>query len=551
MSRSLEDRILVLAPTGRDADMTSAALAGAGFRALPCASMAAACAAIDESAGALLVAEEALKGPAFDTLAGVLERQEQWSDLPIVLLAGAAFNESSDRTGRLLGPLRNVMVLERPVRIGVLVTAMRVALRARKRQYDLRQDLSRREQDAVERARMLESAQKARRDAEAANRLKDEFLATVSHELRTPVNVILGWSGMLARNAMGETVMGAKQGQHAIEVIHRNAHAQAHVIEELLDVSRIITGKLRMDRAAVDLVPLLQDAIDAVQPAIEAKGLTIDSTWSTSVPPIWGDADRLRQVLWNLLANAVKFTPEGGHISVRSARTDGHVEIQVADNGIGIPPETLPYVFDRFRQVDSSTTRTHGGLGLGLAIVKQLVEMHGGRVRAESSGPGGGTQFIVRLPFGRRSTGAGPASAAPMLSPLDARGPLPRLDGVRILVVDDDAGREMIAELLQAQGATVLSTASGAEALAVVGGFRPDVMLTDIAMPGLDGYELQRRLRETMPTDDLPAAIALTANARVDDKARALAHGFAAHVAKPVDAMQLVRTIRQVLPAAA
>jgi signal transduction histidine kinase len=547
MSHRLENRILILAPTGRDAAMTGAALTAAGFNALTSRDMREVCAAIREGAGALLVAEEALEDDAFDALAFTLDTQEPWSDLPIVLLAGAAFAESSDRTSRLLGPLRNVMVLERPVRVAVLVTAMRVALRARRRQYDLRSELARRERDAHERALMLESEQKARREAEAANRLKDEFLATVSHELRTPVNVILGWSGMLARGTAN-----AKQIAHAIEVIHRNAHAQAHVIDELLDISRIITGKLRMEMAPVEIVPLLQEAVEAVRPAIDAKGLSIDSTWSTTVPAVWGDRDRLRQVLWNLLANAVKFTPEGGRLRVSVNRSTGHVDISVADTGIGIAPDVLPFVFDRFRQADSSTTRTHGGLGLGLAIVRQLVEMHGGSVAAASAGLDQGAAFTVTLPLGRRAALESVPAAAPHAGSIDPRGPLPRLDGVRILVVDDDPdGREMVAELLQAQGAVVASSSSGADALERVPQFKPDVMLADIAMPELDGYELQLRLRDSLPAEQLPLAIALTAYARVEDKARVMAHGYSAHVSKPVDALVLLRTIRRLLPTAA
>lgn len=546
MSGRPDERILILAPTGRDSTMTCEALQQAALPSVACSGMAEVCREIAGGAGALLVAEEALDDDPFRTLAQALTTQEPWSDLPIVLLAGQAFSESPDRTSRLLGPLRNVMVLERPVRIGVLVTAMRVALRARRRQYELRAELARREEDARERAAVLKSEQKARHEAEAANRLKDEFLATVSHELRTPVNVILGWSGMLIRSSMDE-----QQGHHAIEVIHRNAQAQAHVIEELLDVSRIITGKLRMEMGAVDLVPLLKDAIDGVRPAIDAKGLTIDTSWSR-VPAIWGDGDRLRQVLWNVLANAVKFTPEGGHISVRAGRIDGYVEIKVVDDGIGIPRDVLPFVFDRFRQADSSATRAHGGLGLGLAIVKQLVEMHGGSVNAASDGTGEGTEFTIRLPIGRRAVDDTTIPTVSALAPAGAPGQLPRLDAVRILVVDDDPdGREMVAELLQAQGATVAICASAADALALLPQFRPDVLLADIAMPGVDGYELQERLRTTVPADLRPRSIALTAYARAEDKERVLAHGYAAHVAKPVDAMLLIRTILKLLPTTA
>jgi signal transduction histidine kinase len=542
-----EDRVLVLAPTGRDAGMTCEALRAAGLEAEAVDDMDALCEQIAAGAGDLLIAEEALEDVPFDHLARTLECQVPWSDLPIVLLGGRALTESDGRTERLLGPLRNVMVLERPVRISVLATAMRAGLRARRRQYVLREEMARREQDAVERAAMLESEQKARREAEAANRLKDEFLATVSHELRTPVNVILGWSGMLSRKAVGE-----QQSRHAIDVIHRNAHAQAHVIEELLDVSRIITGKLRMELGLVDVVPLLEDVIDAVRPAVEAKGLRIDSEWSTRVPSIWGDAERLRQVFWNLLANAVKFTPEGGRIRVTAARTDGHVEIRVHDTGIGIAGDVLPYVFDRFRQADSSTTRAHGGLGLGLAIVKQLVELHGGAVSATSSGTGAGTEFVVKLPIGRRMVNDAEPAAPTALAAVGARGPLPRLDNVKILVVDDDHdGREMLAELLQAQGATVVTVPGALEAIQEVPRFHPDIMLADIAMPGVDGYQLQLRLRDSMTEGQLPLAIALTAYARAEDKARAFAHGYSAHVAKPVDALVLVRTIRQLLPNAA
>jgi signal transduction histidine kinase len=548
MSQRLEDRVLVLAPTGRDAAMTAGALLEVGLQAVPCLDMSAVCAEFHAGAGTLLVAEEALDDRALHELGLSLDRQEAWSDLPIVLLAGRQFVELSDRAARLLTALRNVTVLERPVRVGVLVAAAQAALRARRRQYDLRLELARREQDALERAEMLRSEQKARREAEAANRLKDEFLATVSHELRTPVNVILGWSGMLVRNGAPADGSDMERRQHAIEVIHRNAHAQAHVIEELLDISRIITGKLRMDPAPVALVPLLEEAIEAVRPAIEGKNLTIDSRWAENVPTIWGDSDRLRQVFWNLLANAVKFTPEGGRLHASLQRTDGHVEVRVADTGVGIARDMLPFVFDRFRQADSTATREHGGLGLGLAIVRQLVEIHGGTVSAHSEGPGLGSEFVVRLPIGRRIEIERFATPAPSHS-AESRGQLPRLDGVRILVVDDDAdGREMVAELLQGQGAIVTTRSSGADAIEAVRTFKPEVMLADIAMPGLDGYELQQRIRENAPEDALPRAIALTAYARAEDKARAFAAGYSAHVPKPVDAQLLVRTIRQLSP---
>ena len=537
-----ESRILVLAPTGRDAAMTCEALRDAGMHAEPFRDMAGVCAVIEEGAGALLVAEEAFDAESFARLAGTLQRQEPWSDLPIVLLAGNEFSDSVDRAGRLLVPLRNVMVLERPIRVPVLMAALQVAVRARLRQYELRGHLTERERDAAARARALEAAQEARREAEAASRLKDEFLATVSHELRTPVNVILGWAGMLCRDGSPD-----ERRAHALEVIFRNARAQARVIDELLDISRIISGKMRMDVAPVELLPLLYEAVDAVRPALEAKRLAITTDASTTIPILFGDPDRLRQVFFNLLTNAAKFTPDGGRIAIAVKRAHGQVEIRITDTGIGIPADVLPYVFDRFRQADSTTTRNYGGLGLGLAIVRQLVELHGGTVEATSAGAGMGSEIIVRLPAARKPQ-AGRNAGDTREGVHDQE--LPRLSGVRLLIVDDDPdGREMVAELLQGLGAVVTCSASGEEALTVIGDVNPDVVVADIAMPGVDGFSLMNRLRG-MLGDRKPPAIALSAYARAEDQARALASGFDAHVPKPVDAFLLVRTIRGLVSAA-
>ena len=408
MRDDAEERVLVLAPTGRDGALACAALNRQGIRSEPFRDMQALCAACEEGAGALLVAEEAVDPAGFARLAAHLDAQEPWSDLPIVLLAAPSSEGPVARAGSFLERLRNIMVLERPVRIPVLVTAIQVALRARKRQYELRQYVRLRDEVARERARMLASEQQARREAETANRMKDEFLATVSHELRTPVNVILGWSGML-RDGYDDDSVRAR----AIQVFHRNAQAQAHVIDELLDVSRIITGKLRMHVAPVQVIPLVQDVIESLRPAIEGKRLHLETHLPAEPLRIWADADRVRQVLWTLLSNAVKFTPEGGRLSIAAARTAGQVEIRVADTGIGIRRDVLPFIFDRFRQGDSTSTRAHGGLGLGLAIVRQLVELHGGNVEAFSGGERRGSEFVVRLPVrgvtdvpdGRRADG--------------------------------------------------------------------------------------------------------------------------------------------------
>jgi signal transduction histidine kinase/ActR/RegA family two-component response regulator len=536
----IESRILVLAPTGRDASVTCEVLRDAGLHAEAYRDMPAVSAAIRDGAGAMLVAEEAFDAESFALLARTLDEQEPWSDLPIVLLAGSAFSDSADRAGRVLAPLRNVMVLERPIRVSVLVAAMQVGLRARLRQYELRRQMAERERAAAARARALEAEQDARREAEAANRLKDEFLATVSHELRTPVNVILGWAGMLSRDGVGD----ARQA-HAIEVIFRNARAQARVIDELLDISRIISGKIRMEVAPVELMALLDEAVDAVRPALEGKRLTITTDASSDIPRLYGDTDRLRQVFFNLLTNAAKFTPEGGRIAISAARSSGQVEIRIADTGIGIPADVLPYVFDRFRQADSTTTRSYGGLGLGLAIVRQLVELHGGTVEAKSAGPGLGTELIVRLPTAARARPE--RTAEPDTRGGTPGGELPRLTDVRLLIVDDDPdGREMVAELLQGLGAIVTGCASGGEALTVLDELKPDVIVADIAMPGVDGFTLMDRLRGTLGVRK-PPAIALSAYARAEDQARALASGFDAHVPKPVDALLLVRTIRELL----
>jgi signal transduction histidine kinase/CheY-like chemotaxis protein len=539
-----ESRIVVLAPTGRDAPIACQALRDAGLHAEPWGDMPAICAAIRDGAGAMLVAEEAFDAESFALLARTLDEQEPWSDLPIVLLAGTAFSHSVDRANRVLAPLRNVMVLERPIRVSVLVAAMQVALRARARQYELRGHMSERERAAAARARALEAEQEARREAEAASRLKDEFLATVSHELRTPVNVILGWAGMLCRDGLGDA-----RHAHAVEVIFRNARAQARVIDELLDISRIVSGKMRMEVAPVELIPLLDEAVDAVRPALEAKRLTITTDASPDVPLLFGDPDRLRQVFFNLLTNAAKFTPEGGRIAITVARPRGLVEVRIADTGIGIPADVLPFVFDRFRQADSTTTRSYGGLGLGLAIVRQLVELHGGTVGATSAGPGLGSELVVRLP-------TAPRSRADRTVERDTRGgasdsELPRLTDVRLLIVDDDPdGREMVAELLQGLGAIVTCSASGDEALTLVGEVKPDVIVADIAMPGVDGFTMMGRLRGTLG-DRKPPAIALSAYARAEDQARALASGFDAHLPKPLDAFLLVRTIRALVATAA
>jgi signal transduction histidine kinase len=373
------ERVLILAPTGRDAPLASELLQRDGFSASTFSSMGALCADVGEEAGALLIGEEALDPQALGLLVETLDRQPPWSDIPVIVLAGREFAASGTRPLTVLGPLRNVLILERPVRRLILARTVAIALRSRQRQLELRAYLE-------ERADLL-------RREQAANRMKDEFLMTVSHELRTPLTAIYGWAHTLLTGEMRED-----RKRRAIEAIERNAEAQVRLVNDLLDVSRAISGKTQMNVRAVDLNSLARGAIDSIQPAAEAKGIRLHTEMTPDSHPILGDPDRLLQVVWNLLSNAVKFTPAGGLVRLCIQRHPQQVTITVADTGRGIDAAFLPYVFDRFRQGDSGTTREYSGLGLGLAIVRHLVELHGGSVTVESPGPGQGATFQVVLP---------------------------------------------------------------------------------------------------------------------------------------------------------
>jgi PAS domain S-box-containing protein len=397
---------------------------------------------------------------------------------------------------------------------------------------------------AMDNARLYEATQRARAEAERlyheaqeANRLKDEFLATVSHELRTPLTAILGWAHMLRTGQFtGESA--AK----AFETIERNARAQAQLIEDLLDVSRIITGKLRIDVRPVDPNSFIEAAVEAVRPAAEAKGVRLQRVMDTGAVSVSGDPVRLQQVIWNLLSNAIKFTPRGGRVQVRLERINSHIEIAVSDTGAGIAPEFLPHVFDRFRQADQKTTRQHGGMGLGLAIVRHLVELHGGTVRAESGGEGKGSTFTVLLPV----TAVYPAETA-RVQPAARDTPHSyecpeKLDGLRVLVVDDEPDtRELLRAVLGQCGAEVTAVGSASEALSAIEASPPDLLISDIGMPEQDGYDLIRQVRG-LPKErgGRVPAIALTAYARADDRLQALRAGYQMHVPKPVEMAELV-----------
>jgi PAS domain S-box-containing protein len=399
---------------------------------------------------------------------------------------------------------------------------------------------------AEEQRLKLAREQVARAEAEAANRAKDEFVATVSHELRTPLNAILGWSRIIRNSKLDE------QGfSRALDTIERNAKLQVQLIDDLLDVSRIISGKLRLTVVPLELAPVIEAAIDAIRPAAEAKNIRMQVMLDSNTGLVSGDPDRLQQIVWNLLSNAVKFTDKGGRIQIRLEHFNSHVVTTISDTGKGIPPEFLPFVFDRFRQADSSITRLHGGLGLGLAIVRQLVDLHGGSVQAQSPGEGKGATFSFELPliiahgsgrFGLSVDEAQVSNDAPRLGFSDS----PVLEGLSILVVDDDPdARELLGAILEHRSARVTKAASAAQAYETLEWLKPDVIISDIGMPGEDGYSLLRnvRLREARDRLGWTPAIALTAHARAEDRMRALSAGYQAHVAKPVEPAELVAVI--------
>jgi PAS domain S-box-containing protein len=389
--------------------------------------------------------------------------------------------------------------------------------------------------DITERRLAEESERAARREAEEANRLKDEFLATLSHELRTPLTAMLGWSRLLRSGGIGE-----EMAARALESIERNAEAQRQLVDDILDVSSIISGKLRLDVRPISVVSVVESAVDAVRPAADAKRIELRVVIGARMGALNGDPDRLRQVVWNLLSNAVKFTPEGGRVEVRAERTEGVVRVVVNDTGRGIEPDFLPHVFDRFRQADASTTRTHGGLGLGLSIVRHIVEMHGGSVSAESAGAGLGATFTVTLPT-EPTLGKASVEAAPRVEDCP-----PSLEGLHILVLDDEADTcEVVAAVLTKCSARVTTATSAAEALEAVAAADFDLIVSDIGMPGVDGYEFIRRVRarERESGARQTPAVALTAYAREEDRRRAFRAGFQMHLAKPVEPGELTAVV--------
>ena len=495
-------------PTGRDADLVRATLTGVGISADTCANSENLLSAFSDGAGAVLIAEEALEGNAADGFVEALETQPVWSDLPLII-----FSSHSQNAERLLGKLGsriNVTIVERPIRITMLISAVRGALRARQRQYQTR--------DLLE-------------ELEQADRQKDLFLATLSHELRTPLNSILGWVQILRSKRLDPS-----ETERAMEVIERNAKGQAEMISDILFVSRIITGKLEIKHEAVDIGHVVSSVAEMMKPAADAKSihLTVEVKDCDAVP-VEGDAERLQQVFLNLLSNAVKFTPEGGNIDVSLKRVGSNVSIRVADSGQGINPEFLPYVFERFRQADSTYTRRIGGLGLGLAIVNHLIELHGGKVAAESEGKDQGAAFTVTLPIAdSKRIVSGTNGSRPMEVSAEVAS---KIQGMRILLVEDDRdSREMLKMVLTLYDVEIETAESAAEALEKLQTRQPEVLVSDIGLPGEDGYDLIRKVRRLAPENGghIPA-IALTGYVSVQDRTLALEAGYQDHLPKPVN----------------
>jgi signal transduction histidine kinase/ActR/RegA family two-component response regulator len=544
--RHADERVLVLAPTGRDAALASGVVRHAGLTALECPGAGYLLRELTAGAGVALVAEEALSSATLDALQDVLRRQEPWSDIPIIVFTavGESIDDSTSPL-RVLEPLGNVTILERPVRMTTLLSAVKTALRARRRQYEVRDHLEARRRAEAERERLLAAEQVARAEVEAAARAKDEFLAVLSHELRTPLQSMLGWIKVLQSERLDEVTR-----RRAMQSIERGTRAQAQLIEDLLDISRIIAGKMRVELRPVEVESILAAAIDAVSAASEQKRGAVATGNRARDVEVAADPNRLQQIVWHLHSNAVKFSREGGRVEVTVDRLGGDAVIAVRDDGVGIASDVLPRIFERFHQADSSSTRAHGGLGLGLAIVRHLVELHSGKVGAQSDGLGHGATFTVRLPA-LPAVSAGPERAA-VRDRLRGVSSDTALTGLRLLLVEDDGDAlELLATVLRQRGADVVAVRTAGDALAALEKGSIDVIVSDISMPGEDGYSFMRRVRERDAALGHVPALALTAHARPEDTQHAFLAGFEAHVAKPIDPGFLAQLIAKLAGRAA
>lgn len=509
-------RVVVLMPIGRDAELVQQTLESAGLFSDVCEDLVHLETCLSENGGAILLAEEALHQNGYNRLIEIIEHQPVWSDIPVILLAGN--QRSSETLLKIIGSQLNITILERPLPKAILISSVRAALRARKKQYQTRDLLT---------------------QLKEVDRQKDLFLATLSHELRTPLNSMIGWIELL--RSAGKDF----DQNHALEVIERNAKAQTQIIQDILLLSRIVTGKFEIERKPINLNEVVMAAIDVVQPQIEAKNIKLKTEFDISANSIEGDFDRLRQVFWNLLTNAVKFTPNFGTISIVTQPEESRVIITVTDTGQGIEAEFIPFVFERFRQANNTYSRGIGGLGLGLSIVQTIVELHGGLVSVESNGKGCGTTFRVELPL------TVDASTIAALTPekVITKSELP-LAGLNILIAeDDDDSREMLIFLLEKHHFKIKAVSNAADALTAISNNPPNLLISDVGMPDMDGYELIRRVRQFSPEmgGQVPA-IALTGYASQQDRARSLEAGYQAHLSKPIDFDELFETIRKIAP---
>ncbi len=515
----LEERIVILAPTGRDGSLAAETLQRAGLVPDVVPHPADLAAAIVEGAGAVLIAEEAFSPRAMEVLSLALERQPPWSDLPLLVFAAPMERQASTaRLDRLSSLLGNVTIVERPVRVATLVAAVKAALRARRRQYAARATM-----EALE----LREAQ-----LKVADQRKDEFLAMLAHELRNPLAALSMALELVQRSGAD----AARTARHQSTVRRQLGHL-VRLVDDLLDVTRITRGTFELRRSELDLRTVLDAAVAAAQPLLDARTIALSVNRSATTVPVQADATRLEQVMINLLSNAAKFTEPGGSVEVSLTRSDHQAMVLVRDTGRGIPPRMTEQVFEPFIQVDAGLDRTQGGLGLGLTLVRRLVEMHGGTVTASSEGPGRGSSFEVRLPLHEdqsSSTAAGARRAAAATSP-------PR----RILVVEDSADvRETLADFLRTLGHSVELAATGPEGAEKLLALRPDVALVDVGLPGMDGYEVARAVR-ARPEGRSLFLVALTGYGGPEAEATARRAGFDLHLVKPVDAARLPEILNQ------
>ncbi|HYD56830.1 MAG TPA: ATP-binding protein [Burkholderiales bacterium] len=511
--RFRDESVLLLAPTSKDAVLCRGILAEAGIDCVICRDMADLCEGIGANAGVAVLSEESLTSQSLERLRMVIGGQPAWSDFPLLVLTEQGAD--SELVLRTLETLGNVTLLERPVRVPALVSAVRVALRARRRQYQIRDYLG-------ESHRVAEALREA-------DRRKDEFLAILAHELRNPLAPL--------RNAL-ESMRRAEHDREAVAwargLMERQLKQMVRLIDDLLDLSRVSRGRVELKREEALLASLVHGALEACGPAIERAGHSLSVSLPDEQVFVRCDPTRMVQVLSNLLSNAIKYTPAGGRIELEARRADSGVELVVRDNGVGIPKEMLGKVFEMFTQVERSLERAQGGLGIGLTLVKRLVEMHGGTVQARSSGPGKGTEFIVRLPEHARAAGTGEAAAAAVL---------PAAEKQRILIADDNRdAADSLAVMLRVGGHEVCTAYDGQEAVELAADFRPALALLDIGMPRLNGYDAARRLRESSHGRDM-VLIALTGWGQPEDKQRSQAAGFDHHLVKPVDPSVLDRLL--------